>query len=215
VALYVEFSVRGTGGILIESRTQLVGGYNLDNLLLALAIAVECGIDPIELAAIAPALTGAPGRLENISLGQRYTALVDYAHSPDAVSNVLAAVREFTTGKIIAVLGCGGDRDAAKRPLMGAALLNGADIAIFTSDNPRSENPTEILSDMTSTLSVTAPSQVIEDRADAIRAAVALANDGDTVLVLGKGHEVGQEVNGVITPFDDRIELAQAIEAKP
>ena len=215
VARGVEFSVRGTGGILIESRTQLVGGYNLDNLLLALAIAVECGIDPIELAAITPGLTGAPGRLENISLGQRYTALVDYAHSPDAVSNVLAAAREFTTGKIIAVLGCGGDRDATKRPLMGAALLNGADIAIFTSDNPRSENPTEILSGMTSTLSVTAPSQIIEDRAAAIRAAVALANDGDSVLVLGKGHEVGQEVNGVITPFDDRIELAQAIEAKP
>ena len=215
VARGVEFSARGTGGILIESRTQLVGGYNLDNLLLALAIAVECGIDPIELAAITPALTGAPGRLENISLGQRYTALVDYAHSPDAVSNVLAAAREFTTGKIIAVLGCGGDRDATKRPLMGAALLNGADIAIFTSDNPRSENPTEILSGMTSTLSVTAPSQIIEDRAAAICAAIALANDGDTVLVLGKGHEVGQEENGVITPFDDRIELAQAIEAKP
>jgi len=215
VARGVEFSARGTGGILIESRTQLVGGYNLDNLLLALAIAVECGIDPIELAAITPALTGAPGRLENISLGQRYTALVDYAHSPDAVSNVLAAAREFTTGKIIAVLGCGGDRDATKRPLMGAALLNGADIAIFTSDNPRSENPTEILAGMTSTLSVTAPSQIIEDRAAAIRAAIALAKDGDTVLVLGKGHEVGQEVNGVITPFDDRIELAQAIEAKP
>jgi len=215
VARGVEFKARGAGGILIESRTQLFGRYNLDNLLLALAIAVECGIDPIELAAIAPALTGAPGRLENISLGQRYTALVDYAHSPDAVSNVLAAAREFTTGKIIAVLGCGGDRDATKRPLMGAALLNGADIAIFTSDNPRSENPTEILTDMTSTLSVSAPSQIIEDRADAIRAAVALANDGDTVLVLGKGHEVGQEVDGVVTPFDDRIELAQAIEAKP
>jgi UDP-N-acetylmuramoyl-L-alanyl-D-glutamate--2,6-diaminopimelate ligase len=215
VARGVEFSARGTGGILIESNTQLIGGYNLDNLLLALAIAVECGIDPIELAAITPSLTGAPGRVETVSLGQHYKALVDYAHSPDAVSNVLAAAREFTSGKIIAVLGCGGDRDATKRPLMGAALLHGADIAIFTSDNPRSEKPSEILSDMTSTITVSAPSQIIEDRAEAIRAAVALANDGDTVLVLGKGHEVGQEVNGVVTPFDDRIELAQAIEAKP
>lgn len=133
----VEFSIRGAGGILIESQTRLFGGFNLDNLLLAVAIAVECGIDPIELAAVIPTLTGAPGRLESVSLGQRYTALVDYAHSPDAVSNVLAAVREFTPGKIIAVLGCGGDRDASKRPLMGAALLHGADIAIFTSDNPR------------------------------------------------------------------------------
>lgn len=215
VARGVEFSARGAGGILIESRTQLVGGYNLDNLLLALAIAVECGIDPIELAAITPSLTGAPGRLELVSLGQRYTALVDYAHSPDAVANVLAATREFTTGKIIAVLGCGGDRDATKRPLMGAALLEGADIAIFTSDNPRSETPADILIQMTSSLTVKAPSCIIEDRADAIRAAVALAHDGDTVLVLGKGHEVGQVIQGVVTPFDDRLELARAIEAKP
>jgi UDP-N-acetylmuramoyl-L-alanyl-D-glutamate--2,6-diaminopimelate ligase len=215
VARGVEFSARGAGGILIESRTQLVGGYNLDNLLLALAIAVESGIDPIELAAITPSLTGAPGRLELVSLGQRYTALVDYAHSPDAVANVLAAAHEFTTGKIIAVLGCGGDRDATKRPLMGAALLEGADIAIFTSDNPRSEKPVDILTQMTASLTVKAPSCIIEDRADAIRAAVALAHDGDTVLVLGKGHEVGQEIQGVVTPFDDRLELARAIEAKP
>jgi UDP-N-acetylmuramoyl-L-alanyl-D-glutamate--2,6-diaminopimelate ligase len=211
----VEFSARGSGGILIESRTRLFGGYNLDNLLLALAIAVECGIDPIELAAITPTLTGAPGRLESVSLGQHYTALVDYAHSPDAVSNVLAATREFTSGKIIAVLGCGGDRDVTKRPLMGQALLDGSDIAIFTSDNPRSENPIEILKQMTQSLKISSPSQSIEDRADAIRTAVALAQDGDTVIVLGKGHEIGQEIAGVITPFDDRIALAQAIEAKP
>lgn len=211
----IEFSIRGAGGILIESRTRLFGGYNLDNLLLAVAIAVECGIDPIELAAVIPTLSGAPGRLESVSLGQRYAALVDYAHSPDAVSNVLAAAREFTSGKIIAVLGCGGDRDSSKRPLMGAALLQGADIAIFTSDNPRSESPSEILSQMTASLAYSAPSQIIEDRGDAIRAAVALASDGDTVLVLGKGHETGQEVAGVVSPFDDRIALAQAIEAKP
>jgi UDP-N-acetylmuramoyl-L-alanyl-D-glutamate--2,6-diaminopimelate ligase len=200
---------------LIESRTQLVGAYNLDNLLLALAIAVECGIDPIELAAITPALTGAPGRLEPVILGQSYKALVDYAHSPDAVSNVLAAAREFTSGKVIAVLGCGGDRDASKRPLMGAALVQGSDIAIFTSDNPRSENPTEILRQMTSSLDFSAPSQIIEDRTAAIRAAVSLAHDGDTILILGKGHESGQEIAGVVTSFDDRIALAQAIEARP
>jgi UDP-N-acetylmuramoyl-L-alanyl-D-glutamate--2,6-diaminopimelate ligase len=200
---------------LIDSHTQLSGGFNLDNLLLALAIAVECGIDPIELAAITPSLTGAPGRLEAVSLGQRYRAFVDYAHSPDAVSNVLAAAREFTPGKIIAVLGCGGDRDASKRPLMGRALVDGCDIAIFTSDNPRSEKPSEILKQMTSSLNVTAPSRVIEDRTDAIRAAIALATVEDTVLVLGKGHESGQEIAGVVTAFDDRLVLAQAIEAKP
>lgn len=211
----VEFSVRGSGGILIESRTRLFGAYNLDNLLLALAIAVECGVDPIQLAAIVPTLSGAPGRLESVSLGQHFTALVDYAHSPDAVTNVLAATREFTTGKIIAVLGCGGDRDSTKRPLMGQALMQGADIAIFTSDNPRSEDPNAILKEMTESLSVNAPSQVIADRRGAIQAAVALAHDGDTVIVLGKGHETGQEIAGVVTAFDDRIVLAEAIEAKP
>lgn len=215
VARGVEFSARGTGGILIESRTQLSGGFNLDNLLLALAIAVECGIDPIELAAITPSLTGAAGRLEAVSLGQGYRAFVDYAHSPDAVSNVLAAAREFTPGKIIAVLGCGGDRDASKRPLMGRALVDGADVAIFTSDNPRSEKPSEILKQMTSSLNFQAPSQIVEDRTDAIRVAVALATGADTVLVLGKGHETGQEIAGVVTAFDDRLVLAQAIEAKP
>jgi UDP-N-acetylmuramoyl-L-alanyl-D-glutamate--2,6-diaminopimelate ligase len=176
---------------------------------------VECGIDPIELAAITPSLTGASGRLEAVSLGQRYRAFVDYAHSPDAVSNVLAAAREFTPGKVIAVLGCGGDRDAGKRPLMGRALVEGADVAIFTSDNPRSEKPSEILKQMTSSLKFKEPSQIIEDRTDAIRAAIALATDDDTVLVLGKGHESGQEIAGVVTAFDDRLVLAQAIEAKP
>jgi UDP-N-acetylmuramoyl-L-alanyl-D-glutamate--2,6-diaminopimelate ligase len=98
---------------------------------------------------------------------------------------------------------------------MGAALLSGSNIAIFTSDNPRSEDPRTILSQMTATLTYESPSQIIEDRESAIRTAVALAEDGDTVLILGKGHEGGQEVNGVVTPFDDRIILAQAIEAKP
>lgn len=209
-----EFSIRGTGGILIESKTKLFGGYNLDNLLLALAIAHECGIDAIELARLAPTLTGAPGRLDPVSLGQKYKALVDYAHSPDAVENVLAAAREFTSGKIIAVLGCGGDRDASKRPLMGRALFEGADIAIFTSDNPRSEKPSDILEAMTHGLSIEEPSCIIEDRNSAIEYAASLASEGDTVLILGKGHESGQEVNGVVTPFDDRLHLAQAIEAR-
>ena len=98
---------------------------------------------------------------------------------------------------------------------MGRALVEGSDIAIFTSDNPRSEKPDEILKQMTSSLNFTAPSQIIEDRTDAIRAAIALATDEDTVLVLGKGHESGQEIAGVVTAFDDRLVLAQAIEAKP
>ena len=209
-----EIAIRGSEGILIESKTQLFGGYNLDNLLMAVAIAHASGIDPIELASIIPSLTGALGRLEPVSIGQNFTALVDYAHSPDAVSNVLAAAREFTSGKIIAVLGCGGDRDKGKRPLMGSALVHGSDISIFTSDNPRNENPAEILADMTAGVALQESSRVIVDRDEAIRAAVAIAKAGDTVLILGKGHESGQEVLGAIEPFDDRLQLARAIEGR-
>jgi UDP-N-acetylmuramoyl-L-alanyl-D-glutamate--2,6-diaminopimelate ligase len=214
VADGVEFTIRGRDGILIESRTPMHGGFNLDNLLLVVAIAYECGIDPLEMATLIPSLTGAPGRLESISLGQNFRALVDYAHSPDAVRNVLETVREFTTGRVIAVLGCGGDRDSSKRAVMGRALSTGSDIAIFTSDNPRSENPAAILAEMVGDLSIAAPSAVIEDRAKAIAYAVAQAEAGDTVIILGKGHESGQEIAGVVTPFDDRLQLAQEIEAK-
>jgi UDP-N-acetylmuramoyl-L-alanyl-D-glutamate--2,6-diaminopimelate ligase len=209
-----EFTIRGKDGVLIESKTPMRGGFNLDNLLLVIAIAYECGVDPLEMATLIPTLLGAPGRLESVSLGQDFTALVDYAHSPDAVINVLGAIREFTAGKIIGVLGCGGDRDSSKRSLMGKALHEGCDVAIFTSDNPRSEEPAQILVEMVGALSVMTPSAVIEDRAAAIKYAVSIAAAGDTVVILGKGHESGQEVHGTITPFDDRLQLAQEIESK-
>ena len=210
----VDFTIRGKDGILIESRTPMHGGFNLDNLLLAVAIAYETGVDPLEIAAIVPTLVGAPGRLESVNLGQNFKALVDYAHSPDAVVNVLGAIREFTPGRIIGVLGCGGDRDSSKRPLMGKALADGCDIAIMTSDNPRSESPAMILQQMAATVDLIEPSRIIEDRASAISYAISLAAAGDTVVILGKGHESGQEINGSIAPFDDRLQLAQAIEAK-
>jgi UDP-N-acetylmuramoyl-L-alanyl-D-glutamate--2,6-diaminopimelate ligase len=210
----VRVQIRGTGGILIETMTPLRGGYNLDNLLMAIAIAHEAGVDPVEIAAIIPKVHGAPGRLDSVNVGQGFGAFVDYAHTPDAVSNVLRAAKEFTTGKVIAVLGCGGDRDASKRPLMGKALIQNCDVSIFTSDNPRSENPEAILKDMVGDLHVTSPSKVMSDRAQAIEYAVSLAGDGDCVLILGKGHESGQEVAGVITPFDDKFLLANSIEAK-
>ena len=207
-------AIRGSGGILIEGKVHLHGGYNFDNLLMAVAIATESGIDPIDIAAILPQLTGAVGRLESVRLGQNFTALVDYAHSPDAVTRVLETAHEISDGRVIAVLGCGGDRDASKRALMGKALLEGADVAIFTSDNPRSEKADAILVQMTLGLDIAEPSAVIEDRAEAIKAAVNEANEGDLVIVLGKGHEKGQEISGVVHPFDDRIELAKAIEDK-
>ena len=207
----VHFKIRGSGGMLIESSTKLRGGYNLDNLLMAIAIAVESGVDPVDIAAAVPALSGAAGRLEEVSVGQSYSAFVDYAHTPDAVSNVLESIREFTSGKVIAVLGCGGDRDSSKRPLMGQALLKGCDIAVFTSDNPRSEDPSQILKEMVGNLKVSAPAIVIEDRKSAIEYAVSLASQGDTIAILGKGHELGQDIAGQKLDFDDRKVLAQAI----
>ena len=207
-------AIRGSGGILIEGKVQLHGCYNYDNLLLAVAIANESGIDPIDIAALLPHLIGAAGRLEAVRLGQNFTALVDYAHSPDAVTRVLETAHEITAGRVIAVLGCGGDRDASKRPLMGKALHAGADVAIFSSDNPRSEKPEEILIQMTLGLDIQEPSAVIVDRSAAIKAAVDEAQEGDLVLILGKGHENGQEIAGETQPFDDRVELARAIEDK-
>jgi UDP-N-acetylmuramoyl-L-alanyl-D-glutamate--2,6-diaminopimelate ligase len=211
---YSDVSIRGVGGILIDSRTTLRGGFNFDNLLMAVAICVESGIDPMDIQTLIPHLVGAVGRLEPVNLGQNFTALVDYAHSPDAVSRVLAAVREMTDKRVIGVLGCGGDRDASKRNAMGQELSLRSDIAIFTSDNPRSENPQTILEQMTSGLKISEPSAIVQDRTKAIELAVNLAQPGDVVIVLGKGHERGQEIAGVVHPFDDRLVLAHAIEAK-
>ena len=203
-----EIAIRGAGGVLIETTTKLVGDFNFDNLLLAIAISVASGIDPIDIAAITPSLSGAEGRLEKVDLGQTFTALVDYAHSPDSVKSVLETLRKSTTGKVIAVLGCGGDRDKSKRPLMGAALLAGSDVAIFTSDNPRSEDPAQIIREMVSGLTLSATSSIEIDRKQAIEIAVAAAKPGDVVVILGKGHEPGQEIAGVKHNFDDRLVLA-------
>lgn len=210
-----SIAIRGTGGILIETSTKLVGDFNLDNLLMAIAICVASGIDPVDIAAITPTLSGAEGRLEKVDLGQSFTALVDYAHSPDSVKSVLETLRKGTSGKVIALLGCGGDRDKSKRPLMGAALLAGSDLAIFTSDNPRSEDPTQIINEMISGLTLPSNSVVEVDRKRAIELAVAAAKPDDVVVLLGKGHESGQEIAGVKHNFDDRLVLAAAIEATP
>ena len=205
-------ALRGSGGVLIEGMLPLVGAHNLDNALMAIAIAAETGIDPLAIASHMEKLHGPAGRLEKIDLGQKFLALVDYAHSPDAVERVLAAVSEITPGRVIAVLGCGGDRDASKRPLMGSALVDGSDFAVMTSDNPRSEEAEDILRQMQGSHEA-GPHLAIEvDRRGAIAIAVSEAGEGDSVVVLGKGHEVGQEIKGKKYPFDDRIELARAIE---
>jgi len=206
-----DVAIRGSGGILIEGRLPLLGLHNLDNALLAIALAVESGVDPVAISYYMRTLSAPVGRLEPVNVGQKFLALVDYAHTPDAVNRALATARSLTNGRVIAVLGCGGDRDKSKRPLMGDALRQGADVAVFTSDNPRSEDPKTILDEMVG--NHRGESEIVEaDRRQAIAIAVLNAAPGDCVIVLGKGHERGQEINGVKYPFDDRIELARAIE---
>lgn len=193
----------------------LPGAFNVDNALMALAMLAAAGV-PVEVAGPALAAVQVPGRMERVDLGQDFLAVVDYSHKPAAVSAVLAALRPVTPQRIICVLGCGGDRDRAKRPLMGAAAARDADIVIVTDDNPRTEDPATIRSAMlagTQDIPSDARAEVREigDRGEAIRAAVAVAGPGDTVLVAGKGHEVGQYVAGRVLPFDDRAELRAAI----
>jgi UDP-N-acetylmuramoyl-L-alanyl-D-glutamate--2,6-diaminopimelate ligase len=198
----MQFSVRGPNGILLDVYTPLVGEYNIANSIMAIALAVESGIDPLSAAQALSNAYGAPGRLERVEHPDGVDVLVDYAHSPDAVERVISAIKSKTPGRIIGILGCGGDRDSSKRSLMGAALAQGCDIAIFTSDNPRSESAEAIIAQMLPERFTNVEVEI--DRRKAIERGLALAIKGDVLLILGKGHESGQEINGVIHPFDDR-----------
>jgi len=194
-------------GVAIEASLRLAGAFNVSNALAALAALAMAGV-PLEAAVRGIAeLPGVPGRMERVDAGQPFTALVDYAHTPEAVRTLLRAVRDVTPGRVIVVLGCGGDRDRGKRPLMGKAAVDGSDVAVFTSDNPRGEDPLSILAEMDQPRAVVEP-----DRRAAIAWAVAHAEPGDTVVVAGKGHESGQDVGGVTTPFDDRLVLRDVLE---
>lgn len=206
--------IRGIGGVLVEGVLRLHGEFNLDNALMAVAIAYQSGVDPIEISTLLSTLTGARGRLEAVSVGQPFAAFIDYAHSPDSVERVLQMCKAMTSGRVIAVLGCGGDRDKSKRPIMGRALLTGSHIAVFTSDNPRSEDPDEILMEMTNNLIIGDPSRIIADRQKAIEYAVSIAEPDDLVIVLGKGHEIGQEIAGKVFAFDDKLVLASSIKER-
>ena len=192
-------------------RLRLPAAYNVANALGALAALVSVGV-PFEAAkAGVESLPGVPGRLERIDKGQPFLAVVDYAHSPDSVASVLRALRPLTEGRVIVVLGCGGDRDAAKRPLMGEAAARGADLVVATSDNPRTEDPMAIIDAMVSGIPPGSDYVVEPDRAAAIRIAVTAADPGDVVLVAGKGHEQGQQFAEFTVPFDDRAVLAEAL----
>jgi UDP-N-acetylmuramoyl-L-alanyl-D-glutamate--2,6-diaminopimelate ligase len=207
-----QVEIKSKTGERLSENFALLGDYNLDNLLLAVAIVNSAGLSLDKIASTISKLKSVPGRLESINSGQKFTALVDYAHTPDAVERVIATVKSATNGKIIGVLGCGGDRDASKRSVMGHALFNGCDLAVFTSDNPRSESAEAILKEMTKGLDLGNKGFIEIDRKSAIDLAVKNAQSGDVVLLMGKGHESGQEVNAVVTPFDDRVELAESIK---
>jgi UDP-N-acetylmuramoyl-L-alanyl-D-glutamate--2,6-diaminopimelate ligase len=230
------FRVIGPGGVEADASVTLPGQFNVANALAAIVALVEAGTDLADAVEGVASCPGVPGRLQRISGGTtpRGTpderpivsgvqktpgipdAFVDYSHKPGAVEAVLDALRPVTSGELIVVLGCGGDRDHGKRPLMGAAAVRLADVAILTSDNPRSEDPLAILAEMLpGVLGVPQGERarvIIEpDRAAAIELAATMAGKGDVVLVAGKGHETGQYVGGTVLPFDDAVVTAAAL----
>jgi UDP-N-acetylmuramoyl-L-alanyl-D-glutamate--2,6-diaminopimelate ligase len=195
----------------LDVRAGLAGRFNLSNAAVAVLSLVTAGIDARSASDGVASVTTVPGRMERIEAGQRFLAVVDYAHTPDAVTLLLAEARRLVVGRVIAVLGCGGDRDRAKRPLMGAAIATGADVAVLTSDNPRSEDPAAILAEMVAGVPADHNPIVEPDRRAAIRLAVAQAGPDDAVVVAGRGHEPGQEIAGKVLPFDDRTVLREAL----
>jgi UDP-N-acetylmuramoyl-L-alanyl-D-glutamate--2,6-diaminopimelate ligase len=211
-----SFAPDGTAFTLVDRRAgervalrlPLVGPFNLANALAAAATARAAGVP---LAAIADGLAQplvVPGRFERVDAGQPFAVLVDYAHTPDALGRVLAAARPLAGagGRVVCVFGCGGDRDPAKRPLMGAAVAAAADVAVLTSDNPRSEDPQAIADAVLPGLATGPAAVTVElDRRVAIATALAAAAPGDVVVIAGKGHETGQTAGGRTRPFDDRV----------
>ena len=212
------FTVVTPGGERIDAGVPLTGEFNVTNALCAIALAGEAGLPPAEVAAGIARSPGVPGRLERIDAGQDFLAVVDYAHKPDAVEAALAALRPLADGRLILVLGAGGDRDTGKRPVMGEIGARLADVLVVTDDNPRSEDPAAIRAAMLSGARQAAARrdgavEVVEvgDRRQAIRQAVSMARPGDILVVAGKGHETGQEIAGTVHPFDDRDELRAAL----
>jgi UDP-N-acetylmuramoyl-L-alanyl-D-glutamate--2,6-diaminopimelate ligase len=201
-----RLDLRGDGATFtaagIPIRSNLLGRFNVENALAAVAVARLLDLPDDAIAQGIEAVRGVPGRFEAMNEGQAFSVVVDYAHTPDSLENALRTARELATGDVICVFGCGGDRDQGKRPLMGQAAERGADVVIVTSDNPRSEAPAAIATEVVAGLSTDV---VVElDRAHAIELAVEQAQAGDLVLIAGKGHEQGQEAAGETTSFDDR-----------
>ncbi len=204
----------------VRVRTRLVGEFNVENALGAFAAALALGVRPDDAVAALADASPPPGRFEPIDEGQEFAVLVDYAHTPDSLVNVLRAARALTAGRVVAVLGAGGDRDRGKRPLMGRAGVEGADLTIVTSDNPRSEDPEAIVAEVAAGAEGGGEVETEVDRRAAIALAVSRARPGDTVVIAGKGHEQGQEFeDGRKIPFDDREvareELRSLLDGSP
>jgi UDP-N-acetylmuramoyl-L-alanyl-D-glutamate--2,6-diaminopimelate ligase len=195
---------------------RLPAAHNVQNALIAFAAALAIGAAPDAAARGLSELAGVPGRLEPVNAGQPFAVLVDYAHTPDALERVLRAARGFTPapGRVLCVIGCGGDRDAGKRPLMGGIVATASDLAVITSDNPRTEDPADIVRQVVSGVPADRRVVAIVDRRKAIRAAIDAARAGDTVVIAGKGHEDYQIVGTTKTHFDDREEARAAIAAR-
>jgi UDP-N-acetylmuramoyl-L-alanyl-D-glutamate--2,6-diaminopimelate ligase len=210
-----SFTAIAPDGARLPVRLQLPGAFNVANAAVALACLDAAGV-PAAVAAEGFTRVTVPGRMQRVEEGQPFLAIVDYAHKPGAVAALLDALRPQVAGRLIVVLGCGGDRDRGKRPRMGAAAAARAELLIVTDDNPRSEDPAEIRAQMLAGAKAEPHAgdlMEIGDRRAAIAAAVAYAKPGDAVVVAGKGHETGQEVDGVKHPFDDAAELAAALSA--
>jgi UDP-N-acetylmuramoyl-L-alanyl-D-glutamate--2,6-diaminopimelate ligase len=201
----------------VSINTRLTGRVNVYNLLAASAAAAARGLSLEQIAAGAAALACVPGRFQTVAVGQPFPVVVDYAHTDDALRNLIALAREFVrpnNGRVITLFGCGGDRDRTKRPLMGRAAGEGSDFVVLTSDNPRSEDPRAILDDVLPALLETHTRYAAEvDRAAAIRIALDAAQPGDIVLLAGKGHESTQVLAGRTIPFDDAEVAAEALQA--
>ncbi|HEX6393223.1 MAG TPA: UDP-N-acetylmuramoyl-L-alanyl-D-glutamate--2,6-diaminopimelate ligase [Acidimicrobiales bacterium] len=194
-----------------EMQIRIGGRFNVINAIAAATCARELGIPSSVIAEGLGRLEGIPGRFQDVQAGQPFTVVVDYAHTPDGLVQALSSARELSNGRLIVVFGAGGDRDHEKRPLMGSAAARLADLAIVTSDNPRSEDPLAIIDQILAGAEGSANVVVEPDRAAAIAAAVANARDNDIVVIAGKGHERGQEIAGRVMPFDDVEEASSAI----
>ncbi|WP_044642470.1 UDP-N-acetylmuramoyl-L-alanyl-D-glutamate--2,6-diaminopimelate ligase [Risungbinella massiliensis] len=197
-------------------QTQLIGKFNVYNLLAAITVGLVEGLSFEQMITSIHKITGVDGRFETVPGSKDFTVVVDYAHTPDSLENVLKTVKEFANNRILCVVGCGGDRDRTKRPLMAKIATGISDLTILTSDNPRTEDPEVILDDMEAGIT-DAPKdryQRVLDRKEAIDQAVELAQPGDVLVIAGKGHETYQEIHGVRYDFDDRLVAKSAMERK-